>query len=363
MNIVDNSKILIAVLNMGLGHVTRTIPIIKYFKDLGWNVLIASSGRALIFLQQEFPQSSFLELPDYNLEYSSKGVGYGKLMIKIPSFIKTIRQENLLVNDFVRLNKIHFIISDHRYGCFSHVIPSFFISHQLRIKVPLFLKPLEFLVNSFSQYFHNKYTAVFIPDIYEENSGLLSGKLSRSTKLNHYHYVGILSSISKKNIKKLDVDIFVSISGPEPQRSVFEQIIRSQIGSIPGKKIVTLGKPESKKIEVISDDLIIYHHFPRQEMEEMFNRCKLVIARSGYTTIMELAALGKRALLIPTPGQTEQVYLAKHLRKKGWCHSVSQKSLNLDKDIRIANSYQGIPQIGSTFETLINISKLLKIPY
>ena len=153
----DDPKILIAVLNMGLGHATRTLPIIKHFGELGWEVIIASSGRALIFLQQEFPQLSFFELPDYNLEYSSKGVEYRKLIIKIPSFINKIHQEHLLIENFIQLNKIHAIISDHRYGCFSHVIPSYFISHQLRIKVPLFLKPLEFLVNYFNQYFHKKY--------------------------------------------------------------------------------------------------------------------------------------------------------------------------------------------------------------
>ena len=72
------------------------------------------------------------------------------------------------------------------------------------------------------------------------------------------------------------------------------------------------------------------------------NRSRLMITRPGYTTIMELAVLGKKALLIPTPGQTEQVYLASYHSKKGNFYSVSQEKLNLARDVEEAKRYPGI---------------------
>ena len=156
-----------------------------------------------------------------------------------------------------------------------------------------------------------------------------------------------------------DIDLLVSISGPEPQRTVFEQIIRRQIGQVPGQKVVLLGKPEGDEPEQLPDGTMIYPHLPRSRMEELVNRSRLIVSRSGYSTVMELAELRKKALFVPTPGQTEQEYLARRYQEKGWFRSVAQTNLNLSKDAEHAMRYSGFPTPLSTESTLKQVFQLL----
>jgi UDP-N-acetylglucosamine:LPS N-acetylglucosamine transferase len=138
------------------------------------------------------------------------------------------------------------------------------------------------------------------------------------------------------------LDLLVSISGPEPQRTIFEQKILQQIDDVPGKKVVALGKSETLQLIRDTKDLQVYSHIPRREMEKLFNRAKLIVSRPGYSTLMELVELGKPALLVPTPGQTEQISLARYARERNWFYSVDQAKLNLVRDVKIAPQYAGL---------------------
>jgi uncharacterized protein (TIGR00661 family) len=251
------------------------------------------------------------------------------------------------------------IISDHRYGCFHSEIPSFFLSHQLRFITPKMLRPLEFAGIWFNQYFHKKYTAVLVPDEKKKNEGLLSGRLSNISKPYNLHFCGPLSSI-KKNAATEDIDILVSVSGPEPQRTIFEKMVLSQMKDVPGKKVIVLGKPEDNNREVVSDELVIYNFASRKVMQELFNRSKLIVARSGYSTLMELVELQKKAFFVPTPGQTEQLYLAARLKKLGYFHYSPQDKLNLAEQIPHALSYHGIGHELKTERTLRVLDEILK---
>ena len=63
-------------------------------------------------------------------------------------------------------------------------------------------------------------------------------------------------------------------------------------------------------------------------MKEIIAASENIISRSGYTTIMELVSMGRTAMIIPTPGQTEQEYLAEYLSEKGWFDTIAQKEIN-----------------------------------
>ena len=171
----------------------------------------------------------------------------------------------------------------------------------------------------------------------------LSGDLShnlRYFKDNKVEYLGIISDLRRREVEQ-DIDYFVSLSGPEPQRTVLEKIILKQASSLKGKVVIALGRPEDQRNRAFKN-LDVFGYLGRRKQEEIMNRAKLVISRSGYTTLMELVALNKKALLIPTPGQTEQVYLADYHRRKGNFYSVSQDELSLAGDVEIASQYRGL---------------------
>jgi len=348
----ESGRIVYAVLNMGLGHATRSLPIIHEFKKRNWEILIGSSGRALKFLQKEFPSVDFVSTPDYKIEYANNKYLLPKLIPQVPRVLKSILKEHKVCNQIVNDFSPDLIFSDHCYGFYHKDVTSFFLTHQISFAVPKRLKLLSFFPNKFNSYFQKKYNHILIPDLQKEDSGLLSGNLSRiPNKKNNYHHIGFLSSIKISEIKE-DIDLFISISGPEPQRTNFEKIILEQVKNFLGKVVVVLGK--SEKIEKLheSSNLTIYSHLPRIKMEELFNRSKLIVGRPGYTTLMELIELGKKALLIPTPGQTEQIYLARRLMEKNWFYCVEQKDLNLLRDFEIVKNYKGKYLPNSTERTI-----------
>ncbi len=336
------SRIYFAVLNMGLGHAARTLPIIKKFKQKNWEILVGCNGRALKFLKNELPTVKFISTPDYKIEYSKKNYLLLKLFFQLPYIFKKIHEEHLICEKVVTDFSPDIIFSDNCFGVYHKKVPSFFLSHQISFALPRFFKFFKFLPTYFNKYHHKKFNRIIIPDFCEDNFGLLSGELSQNIKTeNKYMYCGILSSIKKQKTPE-DIDLFISISGPEPQRTILEKLIMAQIENLSGNVVIVLGK--SEKIEQIfeSSKLKIYSHLSRQDLENIINRAKLIISRPGYSTIMELVELGKKALLIPTPGQTEQFYLAQRVTDKKWFFCVDQNKLDLVRDINTAMSYPGL---------------------
>jgi uncharacterized protein (TIGR00661 family) len=352
-----NPSIFYAILNMGLGHASRSLPIIKALLQEEFHLIIGSSGRSLTFLRQELPTAKFVELPDYNFTYSRKGVTLNGVIKRLPSLFRSVMWERKIVQQMIPEMKADLIISDHRYGCHAPGIPSFFLSHQLRFIAPAGMRPFEFIGFWFNRFFHKYYNHILIPDEYAEGEGLLSGRMSRVTPSPFYKFCGILSSVRRKSFHE-DIDILFSISGPEPQRTIFEQIIRKNLPGISGKKVIALGKPESELVENPSPDLLIYHHPSRKEMENLYNRSKIVVSRSGYSTVMELLELRKKALFVPTPGQTEQTYLAKRLEQYLGYSWISQNDSDFEKRLQ---NIQEIKEVVQTFSTELTLSRILGI--
>ena len=339
---LNRKRVLFSVLNWGLGHATRSIPLIKALKKKN-ELFIASTGRSLILLEQEFPEITFFDLPDYKVRHTKNGfLLIPFLALQVPFILFRIIKEIIQTEKLVKKYNIDLIISDNRYGVFSRFIPSFFITHQLRFKLPKVLKKFEFLSEWYNRLFFKRYKRIFIIDSKENQS--LSGELSNKGKITHHNklvYLGILSSITRNNQSNPinAIDVLFSISGPEPQRTYFEKTILNQINKIDGRKVVVLGKPDDTSSYKRLNDLEIYSHVSREKMSELMNRAKLIVSRSGYSTVMEIVALGKKALLVPTPGQTEQEYLADYYQYKGLFHIASQKNLDLKKEIDIAQNF------------------------
>jgi UDP-N-acetylglucosamine:LPS N-acetylglucosamine transferase len=354
-------KVLFTILDMGLGHATRSLPVIKKFIELKWEVFIGSNGRSQTFLKKELPQVVFFDFPDYGLKYSKNGVEIFKILFQLPLVFKKIVEEHSLVKHLVYRKNVNLIISDQRFGCFHHSIPSYFITHQLRFIAPPLFRPFEILGKVFNRLFHDCFKGILIPDVQSNGNGLLTGRLSELNQKKKYCFTGILSSIERLTGGEEDIDIFCVISGPEPQRTIFEKMILEQIPGIPGKKVIALGKPESRGIKRVGKNLTIYDHLGRNKMRENFNRSRLIICRSGYSTVMELAELRKKALLVPTPGQTEQNYLANRFFKNNWFYYTKQNQLNLNQQISKALKYSGIPFQLSTEQAVKTIIKEIGI--
>lgn len=338
---MENStkNILVAPLNWGLGHATRCIPIIRQLEKNGYTPILASDGVALQILQKEFPHLQALNLPSYEIEYAKNGSDFKwKLIKNSPKMIDAIFTEKKIVKKWVKEYDLYGIISDNRLGVYSKKIPSVFITHQLNV----LSGKTTWVSSKFHQHFIKKFTECWIPDI--EKDPNLTGKLGHLKKSAiDVTYIGPLSRLEKKDLP-IKYDLMVILSGPEPQRTYLEQKIKSEIRLFDGKTIFVKGVIEQEQ-KIEKDGNVIYYNFmTSEEVETAFNESRIVLCRSGYTTVMDLAKLGKKALFIPTPGQFEQEYLAKRFKRNGLAPYVKQNDFKIG-DLEDISLYQGLPKL------------------
>ncbi len=345
------ARILVTPLSWGLGHATRDIPVIKELRSNGHDVTIAATGRAKALLWGEFPDCKFVEFEDYPAPYSGSKYFLPGFTAALPRIAAAISRERKEAKRIIAENKIDLVISDNRFAVCSPEIPTVFISHQLRFVLPGALKSLEPATQAFNALYHRDYARVVVPDN-QPGHASLTGRLSEpvfEASRTKAYYSGILTSVSKIPLDGPAPDYFISISGPEPQRTILERLVMSQLPMLRGRKVVVLGRPEASSVRAFDADTTIFAHLPRAKMSAYMDAAKFIVTRSGYTTMMELAELDTRhALLIPTPGQTEQEYLSKYYEEKRWFHSVSQYKLNLVRDVEIARGYNGFPVMPKT---------------
>jgi uncharacterized protein (TIGR00661 family) len=351
-------KIIYGVCSWGLGHATRSLPVIRKLIDENNKVTVISHGRSLELLRKELGDNAkYVEIRDYPMLLSENSRQFmAKSMVYWPTFLHRINMGLSRLTKMLKHQKYDRIISDARYDIYSKKIPSFFISHQIRIMNPLRLKRFERGSELFNLFFFKRYAGVIVPD-YKKNdlSGELSHKLHRINE-DKLHYIGVLSDFKKKNVRK-DIDYLISISGPEPSRTMLEEKLLKQISSLKGKIVVTLGKTEN--IENFKKEGIETHTFLlKNKREELLNRAKLVVSRSGYSTILDLAVIGTKAIMTPTPGQIEQEYLAEYHNKKGTFYSINQNKINLINDVEKAKKTKGVTRkcdVKESVEKIINI--------
>ena len=227
----------------------------------------------------------------------------------------------------------------------------------MRIMNPLRISMLETGSEIFNLFFFKRFKGVIVPD-YKDDS--LSGDLSHNlNKIDEekINYVGILSDFKNKKTKK-DIDYLISISGPEPQRTMLEKNLLLQVSQLDGNIVITLGKTEEAK-KINNDNLKVYSFLTKKKREDFLNRAKLVISRSGYSTIMDIALTNTKALMTPTPGQIEQEYLSEYHNEKGTFYSVNQNNINLIADVEKAKETTGIEKNCSVEKTVENIMNVI----
>lgn len=338
---MSSKKILVAPLNWGLGHATRCIPIIEALENNGYIPIIASDGVALQMLQKEFPHLQSLELPSYHIEYAKNGAFFKWKMIKnSPKMIDAILQEKKTIRQWIDEYDIAGIISDNRLGVYSKKIPSVFITHQLNVLTG----NTTWISSKVHQHIIKKFNQCWIPDV--ETKPNLSGKLGHlENPEENIKYIGPLSRLHRKPTDK-KYDLMVILSGPEPQRGMLEDQLTQEMGQFKGKVVFIKGKIEpEQKIEQVGN--VTYYNFMNtEELENTFNESEIVLCRSGYTTIMDLAQLGKKAFFIPTPGQYEQEYLAKKLKKEGLVPFAKQEDFKIENLLEI-DLFKGLKNFGT----------------
>jgi UDP:flavonoid glycosyltransferase YjiC (YdhE family) len=356
-------SLLVAPLDWGLGHTTRCIPIISELIRQGARVIVAANPAQNALLKSEFPQIEFIEIPGYNISYKGGILLKWGLLFRLPSILKQIKKENRWLNEFLQHHPVDAVISDNRYGLFHKTCPCVFVTHQLQIQsgIDSFIvsKPgqavrsragiwafvtrrCSLIVGRYMNrrilkwnYTHiEKFYSCWIPDLDGELS--IAGLLSHPDKLPSIpvKYIGPLSRFhkSEKNIQKNT--LLILLSGPEPQRTEFENILFSQLAESTIQAVVVRGLPGSGlSIPYIRDGIQIWDHLPSDALNELLNNSEYVVARSGYSTVMDLLAIKKNAILVPTPGQTEQEYLGYYLHQKKWMYTVAQKNFNLQAAI------------------------------
>ncbi|MVT07101.1 glycosyltransferase [Chitinophaga tropicalis] len=331
--------ILVVPLDWGLGHATRDIPLIHELLNAGCNVVIAAEGKHAALLQQEFPQLTILPLPGYRIQYAQKGWLFGwKIIQQIPKIIKTIKYEQRWLQKVVEEHHIDAVISDNRFGLYHKTVPTVFISHQLLIKTP-FGGIIEKCLQHLNYSYIRKYNACWIPDYADANN--LSGILAHPAKLPPVKttYLGCLSRFENQPGISRQYDLLVLISGPEPQRSNLEKMVLEQVREMPISALIVSGKPGTPEKQQITPRILQVNHLNAKELNEAMLASGMVLSRSGYTTLMDLVKLNKRAILIPTPGQSEQEYLGKFLMKKGYFYNVSQHVFDLKEALAAVQAF------------------------
>ena len=167
-------------------------------------------------------------------------------------------------------------------------------------------------------------------------------------------YLGIISRFEKMDFPVIN-DLIVVLSGPEPQRTIFEKIIVSELRSYNGLTVLVRGLPQQEDQITLNNNIQVYHYLPADELSKKIQQSAIVLSRAGYTTIMDLAILKQKAILVPTPGQAEQEYLAKSLTQKQVFYSCLQENFSLEKSIGEAEKFYNTKQFetGSLNETVI----------
>jgi UDP-N-acetylglucosamine transferase subunit ALG13 len=331
-NLLRKSRILVAPLDWGLGHTTRCIPIIKELLAQNFEVFAAGDHQQERLLRTEFPGLPFLPLRGYGVRYSKKNLLL-KLISQVPRIMFRIREEHRWLQETVTTHQINAVISDNRFGLYHQKLPTVLITHQLQMKTNLGGWS-EKILRSWNYSFINRFAACWVPD--DDGPNNLAGELSHPMvlpkvpityigPLSRFHPQEQFSSFAKPQRDHL---LFI-LSGPEPQRTLLEDKIINDASHYPGTATIVRGLPSSLSAIPSTRMIKVFNHLPANELRQEIENAEVVISRSGYSTIMDIVPLGKKAILIPTPGQTEQEYLAAYLQQQHKAFTIAQKDFSL----------------------------------
>jgi hypothetical protein len=340
---MKGKTILICPLDWGLGHASRCIPLIYALKQAGYKILIGADKGPAALLKLEFPELTHLVFPGLEIVYPENGNFVSYMMKTAPKLIKQIKAEQTWVNRIVQEQGVDIVLSDNRYGARSKMAHSIFMTHQLFVRGTSYTRFLEPLMRVLTWQHIRKFDACWIPDLQDNPN--LSGELAHGNNLPiaNTQYIGILSrfqGLLEEHPGFEPPELLAILSGPEPLRTILENKLIQQAEEIKQEILIIRGKPGQQNIEKPNRYVQTISHLPSRQLLYCLNHSKIVVCRSGYSTMMDLQFTPTPALLIPTPGQTEQEYLAKHYQDKGWYYSNSQSKLDLKADLPKVNKFR-----------------------
>lgn len=365
-------KILVAPLNWGLGHATRCMPIIDELRRQGAEVILASDGAAYDLLKREYPDLTIHKLPAYNIRYPFRSMMLS-MAFQMPKILRGAIGEHYWLKKFLKTTAVDVVISDNRFGFYNRKIHSIFMTHQVNILIPVrFFQPI---VNVINHFFIKKFDVCWIPDL--ENTPNLAGELSHGhvSKRLKIKYLGVLSRFKKINVGEVSnlADVESSsikkyikkykaafiLSGPEPQRSIFEKEIRQQLSEqkdFNEQYLIVRGTDTANNPNVeLLRNLEVHNVLTSDLLNKKMMGSEVIICRSGYSSIMDLVYLQKAAVLIPTPGQTEQEYLADELMQKNQFFSQSQDNFDMQTALKAYKKYKNFTNSEMARNTLEEI--------
>ncbi len=299
--------------------------------------MIASDGAPLRFLRQAYPDLRCFELPGYGISYPARGSMAMHMLRSSPGILSAIRAEHHAVRKIAARERVQVIISDNRYGCYVPGIRSILLTHQVHIRIPASLRWAGGIVRRLNRRMRSRFDAVWIPDLPVAPG--LSGDLSHPAPA-HGLYVGPLSRFSGESPAD-PCDILAVCSGPEPQRTLLEDLLRDQMRKLKQKSVLVRGVVDGPPEKERDGDLTVYNWLPSGRLEALVRGAGIVVSRPGYSTVMDLARLGKKAVFIPTPGQTEQEYLACQYSDQRMAGFETQDQFNLARALRHAEGHSG----------------------
>ncbi len=337
-------RIIVAPLNWGLGHATRCIPIINFLLENNFTPVIASDGASLMLLRKEFPALEYIALPSYNIQYA-KNLKWS-LLLQTPKILKAVKKEKHVIATYIQKSNVVGIISDNRFGVRSPEIPSVYITHQINVLSGIF----TFFTSKIHQQIMKKFDECWIPDCIEKPT--LSGKLSHVQKNGiNTKRIGILSRFKQEN-KLIENDVLIVLSGPEPHRKNLETKLLQEFKEYQGKVVLVQGVLSETQTTSHEGNIISYNYMLSQQLQDVINCTELVICRPGYSSIMDLAKLHKKAFFIPTPNQTEQEYLAQYLEEQKIAPYSQQKAFKI-KMLEEIYEYKGLKRSNNGLEALL----------
>ncbi len=336
-------RILIAVLDWGLGHAARSAFIAKICRDNGAEPILAGSGAALDLLRLEFPDAGLIPLPPYRIRFPFRNM-YLNIGLQAPRILWAVWQEKKKVARLVKEKKIDVILSDCRFGCYHPAVPSVLITHQMHLPVPGMAGRTA---NAIYRRWMGSFNEIWVPD--RPGSKNLSGDLSSGFSAKPVKFTGPLSRMMPLP-RKEEYGLLVLLSGPEPQRTRLEQLLLAELEQYEGKAVLVRGT-QGARLEAGRTEIVDYANGAR--INRLLASSSLVVCRSGYSTLMDLAVMGSRAILIPTPGQKEQEYLGARCREMGWAGCYNQSGFSLRSAIAEADRYTGFPVDEGDPQTLL----------
>jgi hypothetical protein len=316
--------ILASPLEWGLGHTVRMVPFIRKAIADGHRVILASDGLSLQFLRNHFPGLPWVVMPFYPVRYPAGSHFFSFLLPQVPGIFRSIRNNHRQVKLLVKEYGITEILSDHRYGLTHKNVHSIFITNQLWLKAPNGFRFAERFIYRLHRFALRKFSEIRIADHAGEPN--LSGLLTHPPRLPKTAlYIGPVSRFQDVEPVRpgfaQPFKVLALVSGPEPQRSIFEKLVLEKLLHENAPSVILRGLPPSTPGEppAVRDQgpVMLIDHAVDGHIAWYILHASKIICRPGNSTLSDLTFLGRTALLVPTPGQTEQEYVARHLEKQG----------------------------------------------